>query len=80
MTAIAIWCNHENAENPGLWVAADTRVSTPSGSLIDELQRSLLCQLFADRQVQMASPKNAIMTILMVTVLRGTRSWAKMLT
>ncbi len=36
MTAIAIWCNHENAENPGLWVAADTRVSTPSGSLIDD--------------------------------------------
>ena len=36
MTAIAIWCNHENAENPGLWVAADTRVSIQSGSLIDD--------------------------------------------
>lgn len=36
MTAIAIWCNHEIAENPGLWVAADTRVSTQSGSLIDD--------------------------------------------
>ena len=36
MTAIAIWCNHEIAENPGLWIAADTRVSTSSGSLIDD--------------------------------------------
>lgn len=35
MTAIAIWCNHENAENPGLWVAADTRVTTQSGPLDD---------------------------------------------
>lgn len=37
MTAIAIWCNHEVTENPGLWFAADSRVSTSSGSaLIDD--------------------------------------------
>ena len=36
MTAIAIWCNHEIAENPGLWIAADNRVSTSSGPLIDD--------------------------------------------
>jgi hypothetical protein len=32
MTAIAIWCNHEIAENPGLWIAADSLVSTSGGS------------------------------------------------
>lgn len=34
MTAIAIWCNHERAENPGLWIAADSRVSNSSGSAL----------------------------------------------
>jgi len=32
MTAIAIWCNHEIEENPGLWIAADSLVSTSAGS------------------------------------------------
>ena len=37
MTAIAIWCNHEVRENPGLWIAADSRVSVSGGSvLIDD--------------------------------------------
>jgi len=36
MTAISIWCNHEIAENPGLWIAADSRISTSSSSLIDD--------------------------------------------
>jgi len=36
MTAISIWCNHEISENPGLWIAADSRVHTSSGSLIDD--------------------------------------------
>ena len=37
MTAIAIWCNHERRENPGLWIAADSRVSASCDSvLIDD--------------------------------------------
>lgn len=36
MTAIAIWCNHEDSENPQLWVAADTRVGTGSAALIND--------------------------------------------
>lgn len=34
MTAIAIWCNHEIPENPGLWIAADSRVSDSDGDLL----------------------------------------------
>jgi len=34
MTAIAIWCNHERPENPGLWIAADSRVSDSDGDLL----------------------------------------------
>lgn len=37
MTAIAIWFNNENPENPSLWVASDSRVSTNQNStLIDD--------------------------------------------
>jgi hypothetical protein len=36
MTAIAIWCNHERSENPGLWIAADSRVSASGSALIDD--------------------------------------------
>lgn len=36
MTAVAIWCNHEASGNPGLWVAADSRVSTLQGSALIE--------------------------------------------
>jgi len=36
MTAIAIWCNHENTNHPGLWVAADSRVSRASGPVLVE--------------------------------------------
>jgi hypothetical protein len=32
MTAIAIWANHEVEENPGLWIAADSRVSATPGA------------------------------------------------
>lgn len=36
MTAIAIWCNHEVEGNPGLWIAADSCVSTSDGSVLIE--------------------------------------------
>jgi hypothetical protein len=37
MTAIAIWFNNENPENPSLWVASDSRVSKNKNStLIDD--------------------------------------------
>ena len=36
MTAIAIWFNDENPENPSLWVAADSRVSSNGFTLIDD--------------------------------------------
>jgi hypothetical protein len=40
MTAIAIWCNHETPSNPGLWIAADSRVSNSGSSvLIDDASK-----------------------------------------
>ena len=39
MTAIAIWCNSENELNPGLWIAADTRVTTSSTVLIEDCSK-----------------------------------------
>lgn len=36
MTAIAIWCNFENIHHPGLWVAADSRVSQAAGPVLVE--------------------------------------------
>lgn len=36
MTAIAIWCNHEVKDNPGLWIAADSRVSATDKSVLIE--------------------------------------------
>lgn len=36
MTAIAIWCNHEIAANPALWLAADSLVSSCDSKLIDD--------------------------------------------
>jgi len=36
MTAIVIWCNHEVLDNPALWVAADSRVSTTDGAILIE--------------------------------------------
>ncbi|MFK0732024.1 MAG: hypothetical protein ACFKPT_16770 [Gloeotrichia echinulata GP01] len=37
MTAIAIWFNNENRENPSLWVASDSRISKNQNStLIDD--------------------------------------------
>ena len=36
MTAITIWCNHEVKNNPTLWVAADSRVSGVSNSVLIE--------------------------------------------
>lgn len=37
MTAIAIWCNHEVQQSPGLWVAGDSRISaSPESVLIDD--------------------------------------------
>jgi hypothetical protein len=36
MTAIAIWCNHEIEENPGLWIAADSLVSSGGSKLIND--------------------------------------------
>ena len=39
MTAIAIWCNHEIEHYPGLWIAADSRVSSSGSKLIDDAQK-----------------------------------------
>jgi len=36
MTAIAIWFNDENPENPCLWIASDSRVSNQGSTLIDD--------------------------------------------
>jgi hypothetical protein len=36
MTAIAVWFNNESAENPGLWVAADSRIGDPSAAALLE--------------------------------------------
>jgi hypothetical protein len=36
MTAIAIWFNNENPENPSLWLASDSRVSNKDSTLIDD--------------------------------------------
>lgn len=44
MTAIAIWCNKEVADNPAVWVAADCRTSQTSSSasiLIDDTAKVL---------------------------------------
>jgi hypothetical protein len=42
MTAIAIWFNDENPENPSLWVASDSRVSkNQSSTLIDNAAKIL---------------------------------------
>jgi hypothetical protein len=49
MTAIAIWCNHEVKENPGLWISADSLVSvTPHSLLIEDAAKlfglSVVCR------------------------------------
>lgn len=36
MTAIAVWCNYEIPDNPALWIAADSRVSSAHGTLIED--------------------------------------------
>jgi len=36
MTAIVIWCNHEIAEKPALWLAADSLVSSGGSKLIGD--------------------------------------------
>jgi hypothetical protein len=36
MTAIAIWCNEENDNNPSLWVAADSRVTSGQAILVED--------------------------------------------
>ncbi len=36
MTAIAIWCNQENDSTPSLWVAADSRVTSPNRAILVE--------------------------------------------
>lgn len=36
MTAIAVWCNYEVRDNPALWIAADSRVSSDHGTLIED--------------------------------------------
>ncbi len=36
MTAIAIWCNKEVEENPSLWIAADSRVTSSEDSVLLE--------------------------------------------
>lgn len=58
MTAIAIWCNHEVRENPGLWIAADSRVSTSLGpALIDDAAK-----VFALPVVCRSPGENGLMT------------------
>lgn len=36
MTAIAIWCNEENVNTPSIWVAADSRVTSPNRAILVE--------------------------------------------
>lgn len=36
MTAIAIWCNHEVANNPSLWIAADSRITSSNSVLVED--------------------------------------------
>jgi hypothetical protein len=58
MTAIAIWCNHEVPDNPGLWIAADSRVSTSCGpALINDAAK-----VFALPIVCRSPGENGLMT------------------
>lgn len=46
MTAIAIWCDTESVEHPGLWVAADSRVRSSEGPvLLDDASKIFSLQV-----------------------------------
>jgi hypothetical protein len=45
MTAIAIWCNEEVTNNPSLWIAADSRVTSGQAVLVEDAAKIIGLQV-----------------------------------
>jgi len=78
MTAIAIWCNGEVESNPGLWIAADSRVVTHDHqNLIEDAARFLAIPWCVGRPLLTDCSHRFITPTRSGTASQVIRSWGK---